>query len=147
MKTISAISYVYLANPIPVNIYIYLHIRAIFMLGVGQPTTSWGFDFRCLGSNFKTYMGRILPFFYNLLFKNQRNFNFLRAHCLFKNDKIYIVLIFTSDALFMSAGFGQLFLWNVTFVISDRISKRRPIWVGLVSWSNESKWNLHEARD
>ena len=45
-----------------------------------------------------------------------------------KMIKIYIVLIFTSDALFISAGFGKL-LWPVTFVLSDRISKR--IWVGL----------------
>ena len=47
-----------------------------------------------------------------------------------KMIKICIVLIFTSDALFISAGFGKL-LWPVTFVISDRISKR--IWVGLHS--------------
>ena len=47
-----------------------------------------------------------------------------------KMINICIVLIFTSDALFISAGFGKL-LQPVTFVISNRISKR--IWVGLHS--------------
>ena len=57
MKKISATSYVYLANPIPVkHIYIFTYTSDFH---VGVMTTSWGFDFRCFESNFKTYMGRL----------------------------------------------------------------------------------------
>ena len=71
---------------------------------------------------------------YNLLFKihviTGSGVIFYVIIAYSKMIKIYIVLIFTSDALFISAGFGKL-LQPVTFVISNRISKR--IWVGLHS--------------